>query len=107
MQSEIKHTKAKLKINPELLTWAREQASLSLEEVVNRIGIKPQKATKQRPQIEPTEKLKSWEKGLDFPSLGGLKKLAKLYQRPLMTFFLSTPPRVTNPLIDLDRKSVV
>ena len=100
MKKKAKKTENKLNINPSLLKWAREKAFLSIEDVVQLLKIKPQKATKKKPQIAPEEKLELWESGLLSPSLSALKDLAKLYQRPLMTFFLPKPPRAVDVLVD-------
>lgn len=100
MNKKAKKTENKLNINPSLLKWAREKAFLSIEDVVQLLKIKPQKATKKKPQIAPEEKLELWESGLLSPSLSALKDLARLYQRPLMTFFLPKPPRAVDVLVD-------
>ena len=78
-------------INPEILTWAREKACLSLDEAAKKIGVTP-------------EKLKSIEAGEEKLARSSLSKLAKAYFRPLVTFYLNEPPRPDEQIADF-RKS--
>jgi len=72
-------------INSELLRWAREQASLSLEEVAGRLK-------KEAADIE------SWEEGESAPTYVQLERLAyKIYRRPMALFFLPEPPLEPEP----------
>jgi Zn-dependent peptidase ImmA (M78 family) len=66
-------------INPELLSWAREEAGLSLS------------AAAQKAQITASD-LKEWEQAESQPSIAQLRKLANVYRRPLGVFFLDARP---------------
>jgi Zn-dependent peptidase ImmA (M78 family)/transcriptional regulator with XRE-family HTH domain len=74
-------------INPEILTWARETAGLSLEEAAERLGIKEARG------VAAVDRLRAIETGEPTVSRPMLLKMAKLYRRPLLTFYLSAPPR--------------
>ena len=74
-------------INPGILAWARESASLSLEDAAERLGIK-ESATQ-----SAAEKLGQMERGERFPTRNQLAKLASVYRRPLLTFYMTKPPR--------------
>jgi len=51
------------------------------------------------------EQLSSWESGASRPSLPQLRKLAKLYRRPLATFYLEAPPTRFEAMHDFRRLS--
>lgn len=87
-------------VNPALLRWARDTAGLSLPEAARRAKIEPLKGRKDKPARTPEERLAAWEAGEVPPTLGQLEALAKVYYRPLVTFFLSTPPERVAPLAD-------
>jgi Zn-dependent peptidase ImmA (M78 family) len=75
-------------INPKILTWARETAGLSVEQAADKLGLKDTaRATK-------TEKLLAFEDG----ELGVTSKLllrfATVYRRPLVSFYLTEPPKM-------------
>ena len=73
-------------INPEILAWARETARLSLEEAAALIGLTSSaKAT-------AAEKLHAIEAGDQFPTRSQLLKIASVYRRPLITFYMRQPP---------------
>lgn len=63
-------------INPEILTWARETAGYSLEEI-----------------CATTKKYKDWENGNDFPTYAELEKIASKFKRPLAIFFFPEIPQ--------------
>lgn len=65
------------RINPQILTWARENQGLELSDVVVK---------------SPFKKLDLWEKGQEFPSMHQVRSLAHLYKRPSALFFLTQPP---------------
>jgi Zn-dependent peptidase ImmA (M78 family) len=74
-------------VNLEVLIWARETAGLSLSDAAKKLGLKDsQKAGAE-------EKLRSLEAGSTEPSRPQLLRMAKAYRRPLLTFYLTTPPR--------------
>jgi Zn-dependent peptidase ImmA (M78 family) len=72
-------------VNPKILTWARTQAGLSLNDVANRMKRHP-------------ETIKSWEEGESSPTYSQLERLAYvLYKRPLALFFFPEPPDEPSP----------
>ena len=85
----VKH---ELPINPGLLKWARKDVALSLEEAADRAGITALKPHGNKLGKAPEERLEAWENGEFDISLRQLEALAKVYRRPLLTFFLSSPP---------------
>lgn len=66
-------------MNAELFRWARETAGLDANEAAKALGIKP-------------GKLEAIEQGEHEPSRPQLLNMAKLYRRPLITFYLPKPP---------------
>jgi transcriptional regulator with XRE-family HTH domain len=77
-----------IRIEPSILTWARESLGLSVAEVAARLE-------KDRTTVQ------QWEDGKSFPSLSQLEKLAyTIYKRPLAVFFLPKPPKETTPKQD-------
>jgi len=69
----------KVKVNSELLQWARDSVGLQIEDVHHKTKIS-------------LEDLSAWEKGSDYPRLTQLRNLAKLYKKALVFFFLPEPP---------------
>ena len=78
------------KVNPEILVWARETAGLSREAAVKKLGIRDAYGFK------AVDRLSSLETGETEPTRPMLVKMAKQYRRPLVTFYLSKPPRKGN-----------
>lgn len=72
--------------NPEILTWARETAGLSLENAATKLGLGGKR-------MSGSEALAAYENGERAPSQSQLMKMAKHYHRPFITFFRSMPPR--------------
>ena len=66
-------------VKPELLTWARESAGLSLNLAADLAKI-------------DSATLEDWESGHDLPSISELRKLGAIYKRPIAVFFLAEPP---------------
>lgn len=66
-------------MNAELFRWARETAGLDANAAAKALGIKP-------------AKLEAIEQGEHEPSRPQLLKMAKVYRRPLITFYLPKPP---------------
>lgn len=66
--------------NPEIFRWARESAGLAPEEAARAIGIIP-------------ASLAAIEVGGKVPSRTNLTNMAKVYHRPLLTFYLPSPPQ--------------
>ena len=73
-------------INPSILGWARQSAGLSLEDAASKIGIQPSAAS------SAAEKLQALESGERFPTRTQLAKIASVYRRPVVTFYLKQPP---------------
>ncbi len=67
-------------VNPRLLSWARKTAGLDL-------GAAAQKAR------VGEEALDSWERGQSRPSVSQLRRLGKVYRRPIAVFYLPEPPQ--------------
>ncbi len=75
------------KVNHEILSWARETAGLSLSEAADKLGIW------RRLKISGADRLAAMEAGEVEPSRPLLLKMAQHYRRPLVTFYMSAPPR--------------
>ena len=75
------------KINPDLLIWARETAYLSREAAVKKLGIGDAHG------VEAVQRLVDIETGKVCPTRPMLVKMAKQYRRPLLTFYLTVPPK--------------
>ncbi len=75
------------RVNPDILRWARETAGLTAEEAVEKLQLLPARGA------SPVERLAALEAGEDVPTRPMLVKMAKHYRRPLLTFYLSAPPR--------------
>ncbi len=74
------------KVNPHIMVWARESAGLDLATAAKKLGIDD---TKSR---SAESKLAAYESGAKLPTHSLLSRMAKGYQRPLVTFYLSAPP---------------
>jgi Zn-dependent peptidase ImmA (M78 family)/transcriptional regulator with XRE-family HTH domain len=75
------------KVRHEILSWARETAGLSLSEAANKLGIS------RRLGVSAEDRLAAIEGGEVEPSRSVLLKMAHHYRRPLVTFYMSAPPR--------------
>lgn len=71
--------KQKVSINGSVLTWAREEDGLSLEELADRMKV-------------TADEIRSWEDGEEFPGRVQFTKLAKVLGRPSALFYLPEPP---------------
>jgi len=87
-------------VNHNILLWARKEAGYSPAQVVELAKITSPKQRKNEPQVSPEQRLDAWEQGNEIPTLPQLEKLADVYRRPLITFFLKTPPAASNALAD-------
>ncbi len=76
-----------VQINPRMLSWARETAGLSLVEAAEKLGLRD--TTK----ASASEKLRALEAGERAPSEAQLQKIAGVYRRPLISFYLPEPPQ--------------
>lgn len=72
---------APVPVNPDLLTWAREQSGYDVLRTAKRLNVKP-------------EKLQAWEDGKRRPTLRQTEELARFFHRPLSIFFLPRPPQL-------------
>lgn len=73
-------------VNPSVLVWARESAGLDLKDAAHKIGLAPSG------DGSSESKLLELERGNKLPSRAQLSKIAKTYRRPLLTFYMATPP---------------
>lgn len=76
-----------VEVTPEILVWARETAGLEPEDAVKKLGIRDSRGT------AALDRLSALETGKTAPTRPMLVKMAKQYRRPLLTFYLSGPPR--------------
>lgn len=74
-------------VTPEVIKWAREQMSLSLEEAARKIG-------------RPVEDVAGWEDGSRRPTIAQLREASRVYKRPLAVFYLPAPPKGFSTLRD-------
>jgi Zn-dependent peptidase ImmA (M78 family) len=74
-------------IQPTILTWARKTAGLSLEDAAVALDMNDARGRTK------TERLASMEAGEEEPTRPLLVKMAKVYRRPLLVFYLAEPPR--------------
>lgn len=72
----------KIQINPDILTWAREEAGYKPEDIAGKLHI-------------PTERYTNWEKTREEIPLGKVKEIATYYKRQLAVFLLPSPPPKT------------
>jgi Zn-dependent peptidase ImmA (M78 family)/transcriptional regulator with XRE-family HTH domain len=75
------------RVNPEILQWARETAGLTVEQAASKLKLKPAHG------FSGLERLKALEIGETAPTRAQLVTMAAAYRRPLVTFYLSSPPR--------------
>ena len=68
-------------VNPDLLTWAREQSGYNPEPIAKRLSVK-------------VERFLSWERGDRQPTVRQVEALAKFYHRPFGLFFLPQAPEL-------------
>jgi len=73
-------------VNQEILVWARESSSLSLEEAAKKLQLKDTKTA------TGIEKLLAYENG-KIPSRAVLLKMSEQYRKPLLTFYMKEPPK--------------
>lgn len=73
-------------VNPAILTWARETAGLALPEAAQKVGLRD---TRRGAGAERLAALEAGEGEVGRPTL---LKMAQVYRRPLITFYLAKPP---------------
>ena len=74
-------------LNPKIMVWARETAGLSVDEAAHSLGFKDAR------DRTAEERLQAIEIGEEEPSRSVLSKMARIYHRSLLVFYLSDPPR--------------
>ena len=72
-------------VNPQILVWAREAAGLGIDEAARALQLGG--ARQRGPEV-----LGEYEQGTKAPSRPLLLKMAKVYRRSLLTFYLQQPP---------------
>ena len=77
-------------VNPQILVWARQSAGLTVEQAAEKLALST--TTKHT----AAEKLAAMEAGVQQPTRSHLNSFAKVYKRPLVTFYLSEPPTKGN-----------
>lgn len=87
-------------VNHDILEWARKQANLSRERAALKARIVEIKKRGSSEPLTPSLRLERWEQGYGSPTYAQLLNLAKAYRRPVLTFFLSTPPNKEVHLLD-------
>ena len=75
-------------VNPDILTWARETAGLTLEEAAGKLAINDARG------VPAADRLASYESGELQPTRPLLVRMAKQYHRPLVAFYMSEAPRL-------------
>ena len=73
-------------VKPSILKWARESAGLSLEEAAAKVGINAARG------VSGADRLLALETEEAEVSRPVLLKMAKIYRRPLVSFYLQAPP---------------
>ena len=76
-----------MRVNPDILIWARTTAGLSLEQAAHALGFND---TRDR---TAAGRLQALEAGEEETSRSVLLKMAKAYRRSLLVFYLGEPPR--------------
>lgn len=77
-------------VDPHLLTWARNSAGLEIAVAAGKAQLR-------------AELLERWEQGEGRPSIPQLRKLGKVYKRPIAVFYLPEPPTDFQALRDFRR----
>jgi len=70
-------------INPGVFSWARDSAGYTVEETAKKIGCNPNAVAQ-------------WESGAGYPTLTQAKNAARVFGRPVATFYLQQPPEEKN-----------
>lgn len=73
-------------VNPEILIWARETAGLSIADAADKIGLSSSETA------SAIDKLAEFEAGVKSPTRNQLAKIATVYRRPLIAFYMAAPP---------------
>jgi Zn-dependent peptidase ImmA (M78 family)/transcriptional regulator with XRE-family HTH domain len=75
------------RVNPEIIRWARETAGLTLEEAAGKLDLHQARG------VSAMDRLAALEAGDAEPTRSLLVRMAKQYRRPLLTFYMTAPPR--------------
>lgn len=86
-------------LNPEIFRWARETAGLTYAQAAKKLSLSATQG------VGPEDRLIEIEEGRVQPAPSILKKMAKYYHRPLITFYLEKPPRTSDYGVDYRRVS--
>lgn len=76
-----------IRVNPEILIWARQSAGLTVEDAAEKLNFTSSVRS------SAAEKLAAMEAGEKQPTRNQLSAFANAYKRPLLTFYLSEPPK--------------
>ncbi|MFG5380056.1 hypothetical protein [Yoonia sp. R2-816] len=76
-----------IRVNPEILVWARHSAGFDVDDAARKLGFKDSTRS------TANEKLEQIEAGEKQPIRAQLSKFSDAYKRPLLTFYLSEPPK--------------
>lgn len=79
------------KINPAILSWARESAGMDIESAARAIGLSGAQAGVRLAEMEAGERE---------PTRNQLLKMSEKYRRPLLTFYLAAPPAASRKTSD-------
>ena len=77
-------------VKPAMLIWARESASMDIDTAAKKANVK-------------SERLELWERGEARPTINQLRKIGKIYKRPIAVFYLPEPPSRYQPMRDFRR----
>ncbi|HET8658545.1 MAG TPA: helix-turn-helix transcriptional regulator, partial [Micromonosporaceae bacterium] len=77
-------------VSPAVMVWARRTSGLDVETAAKRLQVHDEKVT-------------AWESGVASPTINQLRRLARLYKRPLVVMLLPEPPRDFQALQDFRR----
>lgn len=78
-----------INVKPEILVWARESSGFSVDEAAKKLGLSDSVKS------SSDDKLLAMEAGEKQPTRNQLNAFAKLYKRPLLTFYLPEPPKAS------------
>lgn len=74
-------------VSPRVLAWARRTAGLSPDDAVKKLQLRDARC------VAAVDRLAALETGSDRPTRPMLAKMARVYRRPLVAFYLGAPPR--------------
>ena len=77
------------KVNPDIIRWARETAGLSLEEAATKLKLHQARGVS---AVDRLAALESSDEEAE-PTRSLLTRMARQYRRPLLTFYMTAPPR--------------